>query len=386
MPAYNSNDLYSSLVQQQASASFRDECIGEKSYRKILQSHPDKLYTPNYFIRIALGLLTIIAVLFVTVLLVLLSSTSQSNQFVTLCIFLGIACYAALELLLKRKKFYNAGVDNILMASVIIFIISSFFVSSSTTNYILISGTSMILCLYLCMRFADAFMASISYLSFFVFIFLLYIKMGSIAKITAPFLMLATSAITHSIMKNLEKKDRLIIYNFCIKSVKFLTLITFYASANYFVVKELSTQMFGLQLTIHDGIPLGWLFWILTFTIPVIYIFYGIKGKDFLFIRTGLGLIATTIFTIRYYHNIFPLEISMFIAGTITIAISYSLMQYLKTPKRGYTSTDLHPGNTNLLNAEALIIIQTFGTSSKTENNTLFGGGSGEGAGATSDF
>ena len=330
MPAYDSNDLYSCLVQQQASASFRDECIGEKSYRKILQSHPDKLYTPNYFIRIALGLLTIIAVLFVTVLLVLLSSTSQSNQFVTLCIFLGIACYAVLELLLKRKKFYNAGVDNILMASVIIFITSSFFVSSFTTNYLLISGMSMILCLYLCMRFADAFMASISYLSFFVFIFLLYIKMGPIAKITAPFLMLATSAITHSIMKNLEKKDRLIIYNFCIKAVRFLTLITFYASANYFVVKELSNQMFGLQLTIHDGIPLGWLFWILTFTIPVIYIFYGIKGKDFLFIRTGLGLIATTIFTIRYYHNIFPLEISMLIAGIITIAISYSLMQYLK--------------------------------------------------------
>ncbi|MEO6219153.1 MAG: hypothetical protein ABIO81_01910, partial [Ginsengibacter sp.] len=152
MPAYNLNDLYNRMVQQQASAAFRNECIGEDSYKKILQSHPDTLYAPNYFIRIALSVLTAVAVLFVTILLVLLFSASQSNQFVTLCIFLGIACYAALELLLKRKKFYNAGVDNILMTAVVIFIISSFFGSDFTTNYILISGVSMILCFYLCLR------------------------------------------------------------------------------------------------------------------------------------------------------------------------------------------------------------------------------------------
>ena len=176
------------------------------------------------------------------------------------------------------------------------------------------------------------------------------------------------------------------IYNFCIKFVMFLTLVTFYASSNYFVVKELSNQLFGLHLTIRDGIPMGWLFWILTFAIPIIYVFYGIKRKSFLFMRTGLGLIAATIFTVRYYHNIFSVEISMLIAGIIIIAISYSLIQSLKISKRGYTSRDLHPGNKNLLNAEALIIAQTFGTSSETENNTLFGGGSGGGAGATGNF
>lgn len=166
----------------------------------------------------------------------------------------------------------------------------------------------------------------------------------------------------------------------------FLTLVTFYASSNYFVVKELSNQMFGLELTIYDGIPMGWLFWILTFTIPVVYIFYGLKRKDFLFIRTGLGLIAATIFTVRYYHSIFTAEISMLIAGSTIIATSYALIQYLKISKQGYTSRDLHTGNKNLLNVEALIIAQTFGTSPKTEDNALFGGGSGGGAGATGNF
>ncbi len=386
MPAYSSTDLYNQIVQEQASDAFRTSCIRGESYKKILQSYACKLYTPNYFIRIALGLVTIIAVLFTAILLGLLFGASGSVQLVTLCFFLGIACYAALEIIVKNKKYYNAGIDNILMVSVITFFISAFFVYDATTNYTLIAGTVMLISLYLCVRFTDAFMAIISYFSFFLFFFFLYLELGTIARTTAPMLMMVVSALVYLLMKSKEKKERLILYNFCIESVMFLTLLTFYASSNYFVVKELSNQMFGLNLTIHDGIPMGWLFWILTISIPVIYVLYGIKRKDFLFIRTGLGLIAVTIFTVRYYHNILPLEISMLIAGAIMITVSYMLIQYLRIPKKGYTSADLDPRNKNILNAEALIIAQTFGTSSKSDNNNLFGGGSGGGGGATGDF
>ncbi len=149
MPAYNSNDLYNQIVRQQASDAFRTTCISEESYKKILQSHPVKLFTPNHFIRIALGVVTIIAVLFIAILLGLLFATSGPARLVILCFFLGIACYVALELIVKNKYHYNAGVDNILMVSVIIFIISAFFVYDITTDYILISGIAMALTLIL---------------------------------------------------------------------------------------------------------------------------------------------------------------------------------------------------------------------------------------------
>ena len=386
MPAYNSTDLLNQIVQEQASDAFLTGGITEENYKKILQSHTCKLYTPNYFIRIALGAVTIIAVLFTAILFGLLFASSGSAAFAVLCFFLGIVCYGALELLVKNKNYYNAGVDNILMVSVIVFIISAFFVYDSTTDYILISGVAMTLSLYLSLRFADAFMAIISYLSFFIFVFFLYLKLGAIAKSTAPFLMIIISASIYLMMKSLAKKEGSTIYNFCTKCVMFLTLLTFYASTNYFVVKELSNQMFGLRFTIHGGIPMGWLFWVSTFAIPVVYIFYGVKRKDLLFIRTGLGLVAITIFTVRYYHNIFSAEISMLIAGSIIVALSYFLIQHLKTSKHGFTSRNLHPGNKNLLNAEALIIAQTFGDSPKTASNNIFGGGTGGGGGATGNF
>ncbi|MEP6583700.1 MAG: hypothetical protein ABJA90_05525 [Ginsengibacter sp.] len=386
MPAYNITDLYNQIVLQEASDAFQTTCIKEESYKKIIQSHTSKLYTPNYFIRIALGIVTIIAVLFTSILLGLLFASSGSSPLMILCFLFAVACYVALELIVKTKHHYNAGVDNILMTSVIVFFTSTFFMYDSTTNYILISGVMMVLSLYLCVRFTDAFMATISYICLFIFIFLLYLKLGTIAKITAPFVMIFLSAFVYLLMKKLEVKEHLLIYNFCIRAVMFFTLLTFYASSNYFVIKELSNEMFGLNLTTHDGIPFGWLFWMLTILIPLSYIFYGVKKKDFLFIRTGLGLIAATVFTIRYYENFLSAELAMLSAGVIMVGVSYALIQYLKISRHGYTSRNLHPANKNLLNVEALIIAQTLGTTSKTDNNNLFGGGSGGGGGASGNF
>ncbi len=244
----------------------------------------------------------------------------------------------------------------------------------------------MAIALYLCVRFTDAFMAIICYLSLFLFVFFLYQKLGTIAKATLPFLMMILSVCVYITMQRLQKKDRLVTYNFSLKSVMLLTLVTFYASGNYFVVKELSNEVFDLQLSTKDDLSMGWLFWIFTFSIPFIYIFYGIKRKDFLFIRTGLVLIAAAIFTIRYYHHVFPPEISMLIAGSVLIIVSYLLIQYLKKPRQGYISAEINPPGKNLLNIEALIIAQTFGASSNTEDNSLLGGGSGGGGGATGDF
>lgn len=387
MQAYNSNDLFNQIIRQEASDAFRNNYLSEESYKKILLSKPCDLYTPNYFIRIALGLVTIIAVLFTAVLLGLLfASSGGAAQLVILCFFLGIACYVALELIIKNKKYYNAGVDNILMSSVIIFFLSAFFANNITTNYILISAISMAIALYLCVRFTDAFMSIICYLSFILFVFFLYQKLGTIAKTTLPFLMMILSVCIYVTMQRLQKMDKLVTYNFCLKSVMLLTLLTFYASCNYFVVKELSNQLFDLGPSAKDDLSMGWLFWIFTFSIPFIYIFYGIRRKDFLFIRTGLVLIAASIFTIRYYHHVFSVEISMLIAGSALIIVSYFLIKYLKEPRRGYTSVEINPPGKSLLNIEALIIAQTLGTSSKTQDNSLFGGGSGGGGGASGNF
>ena len=286
---------------------------------------------------------------------------------------------------MKRKQYYNAGVDNVLMIMVIAFIVSAFFISDYETSWLVISGVTMVIALWLSIRFTDAFMAMVSYCCLFIFLFLLYLKAGNIAKATAPLMMMAVSALVYFVMKKMIN-SKTFMYRFCFKAVTFLTLVTFYASGNYFIVKEVSNQMFHLQLSLNDPIPFGWLFWILTLIIPPAYIIYGIIKKDFLVMRTGLGLIAATIFTVKYYYTILPVEMEMLIAGIILIALSYALIKYLATPKYGFTSNDLYPSKKETLNAEALIIAETFNKQPTIESNGLYGGGSGGGGGATGEF
>lgn len=385
MQAYRKIDLYNRYIGEQSTEALQTGCISSESNNKILTAYPSKLYTPNYFIRIALGLLTMVAVLFSGLLLSLLSSASGATTIKAVMIFLAILCYITLELLVKSKQYYNAGVDSVLMIMVIGFVAGTFFISDFETYWLAMSSVVMVLALWMSTRFTDAFMAIISYCCLFIFLFLLYLKAGNIAKATVPLMMMIVSTLVYFMMKKLID-SKTFMYRFCFKAVTFLTLITFYASGNYFIVKELSNQMFHLQLSLNDPIPMAWLFWILTLIIPPAYIIYGILKKNFLVMRTGLGLIAATIFTIKYYYAILPAEIEMFIAGIILIALGYALIKYLATPKYGFTSLDLYPSKKEILNAEALIIAETFNKQSGIENDGLYGGGSGGGGGATGEY
>jgi hypothetical protein len=385
MQAYNYSDLYNNYVEAQASDALQTGCIQKESFVKIKEAYPVMLYTPNYFIRIALGLLTIVAVVFSGLLLWLISSASEESSIITLLVILAVFCYAVLEVFVQKKKYYNAGVDNILMAMILVFVISSFLVTGNI-SWIIISGITMLITLYLCTRFADSFMGVVSYFSSFIFVFLIYVKFGNIARATAPLLMMIVSAVAYFLVNKLSSKT--ILYKFCCETVILITLITFYASGNYFVVKELSNEMFSLNLALHDPIPLAWLFWSFIFLIPPAYLFYGIKHKSFLFIRTGLGLIAATIFTIKYYYTVLPVEIEMLIGGIVLIGVSYLLIKYLAMPRHGYTSANLFPHKKEMLNLEALIIAETFNEqpAAAPQNTGLYGGGSGGGGGATGEF
>lgn len=387
MQAYKYSDLYNKLVNEQSSDAFHDKCIGAETYKRILESHPSNLYTPNYFIRIAIGLLTFVAVLFSGGLFALVFSTSGSEGAIGLCIFLAILTYAALELLVQRKYFYNAGVDNLLQWFTLIFIISAIIFIEPANMYLISSLLAMLVCLWLCVRFTDAFMAALSYFSFFLFVFLLYLKLGTVAKLTAPFVMMTFSAGIYVLMNKLVTREKLLLYQFCCKVVVVLTLLTFYGSANYFVVKELSNQMFDLHLALKDPIPYGWILWILTIAIPVSYVLFGMMKKNVLFIRTGLGLAAVSVFTYRYYYAILPVELAMLIAGLILTVVSYALIKYLNMPKYGFSFDKSTRPPKELLKLESVIIAQAFGKKTSTDAKTVeFGGGSFGGGGGGAEY
>jgi uncharacterized membrane protein YgcG len=271
------------------------------------------------------------------------------------------------------------------MCCTMICMLSALLINDFANGYIVTSGFMLLLCLWLCMRFTDAFMAILSWFSLLLFVFFICMKTADAAKTFIPFISMIISAVVYFTIRKILNNQRLLFYDFCFRSVLFLTLLTFYASGNYFIVNELSNQIFPSSAP-GNVILLSWLFWIFTIIIPPTYIIWGVLKKDILFIRTGAGLLAASIFTIRYYYSFYPAEIEMLVIGIVLITLSYVLIKYLHSPKHGFSfEKDVYNKN-DLHNMEALIFAQTFGKKSGESKGFEFDGGSSGGGGATGNY
>src|SRR4051812_13314207 len=115
MTIYTPTDLYNKYLQDQVLKEMLSGGVSNENYRTILSAYPCRLYTPNYFIRIALGVLTIVASLFSGLLMGLLFESSGTNGVTALLFFYATATYLVLERLIAKKWYFNAGVDNLLL-------------------------------------------------------------------------------------------------------------------------------------------------------------------------------------------------------------------------------------------------------------------------------
>lgn len=213
----------------------------------------------------------------------------------------------------------------------------------------------MLVSLWLTIRFTDAFMAIICFAATIVFFCTLYIELGSFGEVTVPFALMIFSALVYLFIQKLSGINKLVIWKLPIQCVRFFSIITFYVSGNYFVVNELSLKIYALPPA------MGWVFWIYTLAVPPLYIFYGLKRKQSVFYRTGFVLLVAGILTVHYYYTVMPVEIAMIIFGILLIGISYALIKYLATPKKGFTFENNGAKGKSLIDAEALIIAQVFG-------------------------
>jgi hypothetical protein len=382
MRIYKSTHLYNRYVQDKASEALGEHLLSTGSFQKVKEAFPYTLYTPNFFIRVALALLTAVAVLFSAGLFGLMFWSSDSSIILSL-VFLAFVCYAALELFVQKKLFYNAGVDNTLMVAILVFIAGAFFIDAFSFNTRLLSAVMILLCGWLCIRFTDSFMAILCYLAFFIFLFTNIIEFGSMARMASPILMMVFSAAVYILFQRLRAATNFHSYHHCYKTITLCALLSFYLFGNYFVINELSVELFGDPLT--TSVLMAGVFWFFTVTTPLLYVVFGVIRKDKLLLRTGLLLIAVAVLTVRYYYAVFPLEITMFIAGMLLITISYILIRYLRTPKYGFIFKIKNVDAIVVEQAESLITAERFGAAS-VETGFEFGGGSGGGAGASGKF
>jgi len=389
MIAYNHTTLDNLLINEEATFALHHKLISKEEADAIEKAYPVNLYMPNLFMRIGLLLLTAVIVLMAFGLFCLLMLSSSEKGFGVLTLVFSLLIYAVLEFIIYEKKHYRSGIDDALLWLCMGFMVSAVNLLGDSVSFLSQSVLVFILASYFLLRFGNALMGGLAFLSFLVIVFYSVIRLGDMAKNAMPFLLMAISFFVYWLMRQNKNDNRARYYKTCCSLIEILALITLYAAGNYFVVREVSNSMFDLYLKEGESIPGGWFFWITTIGLPVVYIFSGIQKKDVILLRTGLLFVAAIVFTIRIYYHVAPLEITMTIGGIIMIIIAYAITKYLSTPKHGFTHAEPNdPQLAGLLQLESLVVTQTFHQTAATESgkHTEFGGGSTGGGGATGNY
>jgi hypothetical protein len=395
MIAYNKTWLYNLWVRHESEKLFDATCLTAEELVAIKESHPVGFYMPGIVVRIGLFMLTCVTVLFSFGLLsMLFESTHVLNSFAW-PLFLGLITVAALEIMLKNRPWYRAGMDDslmwlgaILITGALCWMLEPGGYGNGHADTILLSFVFFALSITFVLRYADMLMAAIATLSLYAFIFFFWTRLGFMGTATVPFIMMIVAGFGYSQLLQLSKKLKVRNYDNCIVVAQVVSLVVLYAAGNYFITDWANHQLNNIPQNVKLDVKWAPFFWLWTMLVPLTYIGLGLKNKSVVILRVGLALVAAAVFTFRTYYHIISVELALIIGGSLLLALVYFVVRYLKKPKYGFTYADIDNGNTaNNSNIEGLIAVATFKHESTPEGApNKFGGGDFGGGGSSGKF
>lgn len=305
------------------------------------------------------------------------------------CFYLfAIIGWGATEFLAK-ENYRNYGVDDAFILGSILNLAIAIGINSETFE-LLIAFIVSIYSFFLYKRLIHTLSLLVFCLATTATIFYALLEIGTIGKTILPFVTLIFAVVCYFFTKRkLTQLDELYYYKGLVIANSFY-LILAYLSCNYFVVRELSSELLGINLKPNQDIPFALFFYFFTITVPIVYTMTALKTKDRYLLWIGALCIGFSIFTIRYYHSILPVEVAMTLGGILLFTIAYFSIQKLKNKTSGITfQEDKLTQKNNLINTEALLVTAAFGIKPETkieDSPMKFGGGDFSGGGASGSF
>lgn len=296
--------------------------------------------------------------------------------------------FVGLELLAK-EKYYGYGLDD------------AFLLGAQMTWFVGISISTNED--YLVLYIVITIVATISYLRYIhlssvilacvgitgSFAYLMF-ELGTVGKSILPFMMMLLAVSLYFISKKALNILNAPYYSKGIKLVNSFSLILFYLSGNYLVVRELSILLLNKSISATEEIPFGYFFYGFTFLIPLFYLIYSLYKKDKIMLWIGCIALGFAVYTIRFYYYILPIEMALTVGGLVLFVIAYFSMQKIKNKEEGITFLPDRFSNSNsLLNAELLIVTAQFGLKPEIKEDSSpmeFGGGGFSGGGSGDNF
>ena len=395
MLAYNKKFLDAVEMNKEARLWHSSKFISAETLKNINEKHVSELYTPNIFIRIGLFIFTIISVSAGLSLITAFTGMDAGGMdaFGIRLIVYSVLIFFVLQEFINNRKTYRAGIDDALLYICIGCLISGILLlvmpkdMPGENEILLYFMIALPIIIFAAIRYADMLLSANAFICFMAIVFLLTQKLGDVSKFILPFLLMIVSGGIFFLIKKIAAENKNKYWSHCFIMIETLSLFTLYLSVNYLVVRELSIAMFDMQLGEGENIPFAFLFYLFTVSIPFVYIYYGLKIKDRTMLRVGLIILGLTVFTFKYYYSLGHHEITLTISGIIMIVIAWLSIRYLKTPRHGLTYEENKSEDfINGLDAEALVITQTFSQTHHHNQNSDMGGGNFGGGGANSSY
>lgn len=387
MIIYNRTWLANLVLIDSVKKDYDEGLIPGDEWTVIRLKYTHQLYSPNIFIRGGLFLLTIVISAFSSALLTLFMADSGIVEISGWILFLAIANYIALEVIVQQKFHFRSGVDDALLwISGGLFTFAFVTITNADQNYLALSAFVFLVSAFLSLRFADALMAVVGYASILALVFYSWQELGTLGISTMPFIIMLFSGVSYWIIRLNINNPKTRFYAKSLDLLQIVSLLSLYSAGNYFAVKELGDMLNG---SVSKSVPFGWFFWIWTIGTPFIYIFFGLKQKNVILLRTGLILVGVAALTYKNYYKLMSLEFTLIACGVIVVSLSYFLIRYLQQPKHGFTYKELRKVYLmDELKVESLVISESFAETgvSPADTGTALGGGRFGGGGAASGY
>jgi hypothetical protein len=383
-------NLLNNLFLTEEADSFENGGFISKEQKKIIRNQLPSFKIQNNIL-VRLGFFLLGSFLYSSICsFISLIALSGAESFFKICCFLFAGVGIAGAEILSANKYYRHGLDDAFILGILlnvggaVIILTEDFETGLTPAVFVAIASFLTYKRYLHLLSMLVFCLACSAVLFFG----MY-EIGDIGKTILPFVVMLVSAGFYFFTKNRIKNLTEVYYYSGLLLAKSFCLVLFYLSCNYLVVRELSSELLGIDVQPGQDIPFAYFFYAFTFVVPVLYLVQALKTKDRILLWISFAAIAFTIFTIRFYYSVLPIEVALTLGGLVMFGIAFFSIQKLKNKESGLTFKPGRINNSNaILNAETLIVASALGMKPevKTDSPMDFGGGGFSGGGSSGNF
>ncbi|MDQ8015056.1 MAG: hypothetical protein REI96_21605 [Flavobacterium nitrogenifigens] len=387
MIVYNKQLLDNEVLADEANALYKGGFISKEQKKFIEKELPVLKSQNNILVRVGFFLLGCLLYGSICGAISLFGLSAENTFFKICCYIFAAVGFAGVELL-ANQEYHNHGLDDAFILNALLCL--GVAVGITTEGYeMVIAFFVAIGALFMFLRYLHVLSMLVFCLSATAFLFYGMFEFGDIGKAILPFVaMIFAGAFYFLTKKMMNRLSEGYYYNGLLLANSFC-LVLFYLSCNYLVVRELSAELLGTEVKPGTDIPFAYFFYAFTFIVPVLYLVQALKTKDRIMLWLSFLAIAFSIYTIRFYHSVLPIEVALTLGGVVLFAIAYFSIRKLKEKENGLTfKPDRINHSDSLLNAEALVVASTFGMKPevKTDSPMEFGGGGFSGGGSEGSF